>query len=154
MSTAFAQPETDGEAALLDISGLRLMLPQSEMRALEAATALDTDETKPFSVGWVRLNGERWPVYCLSPELSLLVVVPKERRSCLVLGSGAGYIGILCDEFSVGVQIPPEQRHDLPPAMRMADTPIVGLAALDDDEVACITSAERLIEHIARQVNL
>lgn len=150
--TLLHSPET--EAALMLISSLRLMLPQSEVRGLETAAAIDTDETKPFSVGWVRINDERWPVYCLSPELTLLLVVPKERRSCMVLNTGAGYIGILCDEFTVGEDIPLEQRRDLPPAMRIADTPILGLAALADGEVACITSAERLVEHVTRQVNL
>lgn len=150
-ATLLNPPET--EAALMFISGLCLMLPQSEVRGLETSAAMDTEETKPYSVGWVRINEERWPVYCLSPELTLLLIAPKERRSCLVLDTGAGYIGILCDEFTVGEQIALDRQHDLPSAMRLPDTPLLGLAALADGQVACITNAERLVEHVNRQVN-
>ncbi len=153
-ATLLAPPKTDTAMALLTISGLQLALRQSEIRALESAPDLDTDETKPFSVGWVAYNGERWPAYCLSQELTLLVVVPRERRSCVVLDTGAGYIGILCDSVNLGVQFLPEQYRDLPPPMRSPDGPILGLIALKEDEVACASSAERLVEHVIRMVNL
>jgi hypothetical protein len=153
-ATLLAPPETDAAMAVLNISGLQLALRQSEIRGLESAPGIDTDETKPFSVGWVAFGGERWPVYCLSQELSLLVVVPRERRSCVVMDTGAGYIGILCDSLNLGVQFLPEQHQELPPAMRLPDTPILGLIALEDKNVACTSSAERLVEHVTRMVNL
>ncbi len=153
-ATLLAPPETDTAMAVLNISGLQLALRQSEIRALESAPHLDTDETKPFSVGWVEFKGERWPVYCLSQELALLVVVPRERRSCVVLDTGAGYIGLLCDSINPGVQFQPEQLQELPRAMRLPDTPILGLIAVDEENTACVSSAERLIEHVTRMVNL
>lgn len=141
--------------ALLNISGLRLALPQAEVCALEAAADMDTDETKPLSVGWVHFRQERWPVYCLSPDLSLLVIVPKARRSCAVLDTGAGYVGMLCDEVNFGVQPALEQQQSVPPAMRTPEeSPILGLVALDGDDVACATTTERLINFLTRQVNL
>jgi len=153
-ATLLAPPETDAAMAVLNISGLRLALPQGEIRALESAPGIDTDETKPFSVGWVNFKQERWPVYCLSQDLSLLVIVPKERRSCIVLDTGAGYIGILCDSLGLGEQIVPEQHQELPPPMRSPETPILGLIALNEEEVACVSNAERLVEHVTRLVNL
>ena len=153
-ATLLPSPNAAAASALLEISGLRLELPQSEIQSLEMAAEIDTEETKPFSVGWVHVKQERWPVYCLSPELALLIVVPRERRSCVVLNIGAGYIGILCDTFSLDVQIAPEQRHELPVPMRMPDTPVLGLVALNETDVACATNAERLVEHVTRMVNL
>ncbi len=153
-SILITQDGTDGTTALLSISDLRLALPQHEICALESAADIETEETKPLSVGWIHFKQERWPVYCLSPELSLLVIVPKARRSCAVLNTGAGYIGVLCDEVTFGIQPTLEQQQPLPPAMRMSDSPIVGLVALDEDQVACATNTEHLVDYLTRQVNL
>lgn len=147
-------PKSQAAAAILDFSGLRLELPQTEIHALENAVAMDTEETKPFSVGWVHVKEERWPVYCLGPDLNLLIVVPRERRSCVVLNTGAGYVGILCDAVTLDVEVRPEQRNNLPAAMRLPDTPVLGLVLLDEDAVASSTNAEHLVEHITRLVNL
>lgn len=153
-ATLITQDGNDGATALLSISGLRLALPQREICALESSADIDPDETKPLSVGWVHFRQERWPVYCLSPELSLLVIVPKARRSCAVLDTGAGYLGLLCDEAVFGIQPALEQQQPLPSVMRTPDSPIVGLLALEEDEVACATTTESLVEYLNRQVNV
>lgn len=153
-SILITQDGNDGTTALLSISDLRLALPEREICALEAAADIDADETKPLSVGWVHYKQERWPVYCLSPELSLLVIVPKARRSCAVLDTGAGYLGILCDEATFGIRPTLEQQQPLPPAMRTPDSPIMGLIALEEAGVACATNTKRLVEYMNRQVNV
>lgn len=153
-STLITHDGNDGAVALLSISDLRLALPQREICALESGADIDADETKPLSVGWVHFKQERWPVYCLSPELSLLVIVPKARRSCAVLDTGAGYIGILCDEAVFGIQPTLEQQQPVPAAMRTADSPIMGLIALQEDDVACATNTDRLVAYLSRQVNV
>lgn len=153
-STLITADRTSQTVALLEISSLRLSLPQAEIRSLEMADLMHTEETKPFSVGWVSFRQERWPVYCLSQDLSLLVVVPRERRSCVVLDTGAGYIGLLCDSFTLDVQITPNMQYDLPLPMQLADSPIQGLLLLEDGTVACMTDSEQLVDYVTRQVNL
>lgn len=153
-SILITQDGADGATALLEIAELRLTLPQAEICALESAGDIDADETKPLSIGWVHFRHERWPVYCLSPELTPLVIVPKARRSCVVLNTGAGFLGILCDNTEFGIQLTLEQQQPLPPAMQMPGSPITGLVALSQDEVACATNAERLVNYLTRQVNL
>lgn len=153
-SILITQDGADGTTALLDIGELRLALPQGEICALESAADIDTDETKPLSVGWIHFRQERWPVFCVSPELDLLTVVPKARRSCVVLNTGAGYIGILCDECNFGVQLTLEQQQPLPPAMEAPGSPITGLVALEHDNVACATASRRLVDYLTQQVNL
>jgi hypothetical protein len=95
--TAHTQSEAISTSALVTISGMRLVLPQVEIRALEAASDVDTQDPDSFSVGWIQYLQQRWPTYCLSPDLTLLTEVPKERRACILLASGADYVGILCD---------------------------------------------------------
>lgn len=150
MSTpTLPQPAATGTSALLRISSLRLELPQSEICALEAATDVDPLDAPPYSVGWILHAEQRWPVYSLSPELSLLIVIPEERRTCAVLASGQGFLGILCDEAGT-IQVSASQRQELPPPMRLADSPVLSLVALENGEVACATTAERIAAHLSR----
>jgi len=151
-AAAVARSSTTSPAALLNISGLNLVLPQIDIRALESASDVDVGEAEPFSIGWIQYEQQRWPVYCISHELSLLVDVPGERRVCVLLGAGAGYVGILCDEVSIGKQVVLGQQHELPSAMHMPNTPVLGLTTLDADNVACVTNAQALVAYVARLV--
>ncbi len=146
-----AETET---SAVLKMGGVRLALPQREVCAVGAASDVGvSDDLPPFSVGWVVHAERRWPVYCLSPELSLELVVPAEYHACAVLDAGSGFVGILCEEVST-VQLAATQRHELPPAMRTAHTPVLSLVALDDGELACATHSERLGAHVSRLMGL
>ena len=148
-STVLAQPSLSATSAILTISGLRLLLPQKEIRALEAADDVELRDAELPSVGWLRHAQQRWPVYCLSQELSLLAAIPAERRACVLLDTGAGYAGVLCDDVTIGQQTQGQQ-YELPPAMRLPDMPVLGLMAMEEPGIVCITSAERLAAHLAR----
>ncbi len=137
-------------SALLQISSLRLVLPQNEILALEAAAEVDARDAGPLSVGWLQHARQRWPVYCLAPDLSLLGAVPVERRACVLLGTEDGCLGVLCDDVSIEQSL--NLRHALPPAMYAAGTPVLGLIELEDDGIACVTDTKRLAAHVARLV--
>jgi hypothetical protein len=51
-------------AALLQIGGLSLLLPQSEIRTLESATDIEAAAPALHSVGWMRLPRSAVPVPC------------------------------------------------------------------------------------------
>ncbi len=148
-ATSLVDPGTSVTTAVLKISGLRMMLPQRELRALEPAESLVKLDASPHSVGWLQHARQRWPVFCLAQDLSLLSAVPSERRACVLLSAGAGYVGILCDDVSVSAHSR-EQRHELPLAMRLPDTPVLALIAMGDEGVICVTSAEQLAAHVVR----
>ena len=154
MSTSnLPQPSETEPSALLRIDALHLELPQSEVCALVPLSEVDLLDARPFSVGWVQHGQHRCPVYCLSAELSLLIVIPPKRRTCVLLASGDGFIGILCDEAST-INLSPADRHSLPSAMRLRDTPILSLIALGEDQIACATSAGQLATHVMRLTGL
>ncbi|MDD5058730.1 MAG: chemotaxis protein CheW [Sideroxydans sp.] len=148
-TTALARPAASATSALLKISGLRLQLPQKEISALETADSVVKQDVQPHSIGWLQHARQRWPVYCLSQNLTLFDTVPAERRACVLLGAGNSFVGILCDDVSIS-QPSQNQPHELPPAMRLAQTPVLGLVATGDEGIACITSAEQLIAHVTR----
>lgn len=137
-------------AALLKITGLNLQLPQGEIRTLESATDVDTAAPALNSIGWIVYAQKRWPVYCLSEELALMAVVPSERRACALLATGAGFIGILCDDMLILKDIA-AQRYELPDAMRLPDTPILHLIAYEQG-IACVTNAKQLTAFVEQLV--
>ncbi len=150
MSVPYLPPPSDSEtAALLRISALHIVLPQREVAAVLAASEVETGDAQPFSVGGVLYAGQRWPVYCLSPELALDIVIAPERSTCVVLATRSGYLGIMCDETAT-IQVAPAQQHALPPAMRTPDTPVTGLVELVEGVVACRSTGDRLAAHISK----
>jgi len=151
--TARTQSVETSTSALVSISGMHLVLPQVEIRALEAAADVDTLDPDPCSVGWIQYLQQRWPAYCLSSNLELLSGIPRERRACILLASGMDYIGILCDEVKIARQVDLGEQHELPSSMRLPDMPVLGLITVNDD-VGCLTSTEQLITHITRLVNI
>lgn len=153
ISTAFAKPENISTAALVTISGMRLVIPQADIRALEAAADVDTQDPEPFSVGWIQYLEERWPTFCLSDNLALLTNIPKERRACILMANAKGYMGFLCDEVQIARQGDLGEQHELPSTMRQSETPILGLVTVNQDYVGCLTSANELVAHITRLVD-
>jgi hypothetical protein len=141
---------TNASVVLITIGELKLLLPPSDVRSLESVTDLDTSQPALNSIGWVVYMQKRWPVYCLAEDLTIMESVPVERRACVILAMGAGYMGVLCNDLSMQKKID-AQRHELPPAMRMPDTPILYLIEFEKS-VACASSSLRLTDYIQKQV--
>lgn len=158
MSTTYFPLTGNGmnsSAAVLKIGSLGLMFQQSDVRALESASSLDSNAPKQESVGWISYMRQRWPVYCLSDQLDLLRNVPPARRTCALLAVGTGFFGMLCDDVAI---IKPDTRllHEMPAAMKNADTPILGLLPFGDT-LLCVSNPSRLaahIEHLVHQQSL
>ncbi|MGA8864109.1 MAG: hypothetical protein WBM09_02165 [Gallionella sp.] len=145
----------NASAAVLTMDGLNLLFQQSDIRALESATALDRNAPGQESVGWISYMHRRWPVYCLSDQLDLLGAVPPARRTCALLAIGTEFFGVLCDDAAI-VKPDARQRHEVPVAMRHADTPILELLP-SGDKLLCVSNPGRLaayIEHLVRQQSL
>lgn len=137
-------------AALLKINGLNLLLPQGEIRTLESASGINTVAPALGSVGWIAYQQKSWPVYCLSEELNLMTIAPPERRACAMMTMGAGFIGILCDDMIILKDFV-AQRHELPLAMKLPDTPILSLVHYEQG-IACVSNATQMTAYIEHQV--
>lgn len=138
-------------ATVLKIDGLDLLFQQSDIRALESVSNLDGNEPKGKSIGWISYMRQRWPVYCLSDQLDLLGRVPPSRRTCALLALETGYFGMLCDDVTI-IKQTAEQHHEVPIAMKNADTPILGLLP-SGDKLLCFSDPIRLAAYIENQVH-
>ena len=142
--------DLNATTTLLKINGLNLLLPQGEVRTLEPAADIDPVAPALHSIGWVAYARKRWPVYCLSAELSLMAVAPLERRACALLTMGGGYIGIMCDDMIILKDFA-AQLYEIPPAMNTPNTPIQYLASYAEG-IACATNANKLTAYIGQLV--
>jgi hypothetical protein len=134
---ALSGNSVDSSAVVLKIGDLDLLFRQSDIRALESASDVDTNNPGQESAGWISYSRQRWPVYSLSAHLDLLDIVPPSRRTCALLATADGFIGILCDDASILKQVR-GKRHEVPPAMKRSESPILELLPFGD-KLLCIS---------------
>ena len=134
------------EYALLSLDALFLLLPQRQIELLEPALEVRYGEE---GIGWIEESeGGSLPVYCFSQQLALLYSPPVQRRICVLLDAPKGRFGLLCDQVRLMGSLP---AVPLPPAMRLPDTPILGLAHREQ-QVFCVSSAQALWDYVERLV--
>ncbi len=135
-------------AAVLKIGSTELLFQQGDIRSLEAATDVDGNHPREGSVGWISYMRQRWPAYCLSEQLELLGSVPPSRRTCALLALETGYVGVLCDDVTF-IKQAAGKVFEVPPAMKAAGTPILGLAPYPAGLLS-ISRSNLLAVHIER----
>ena len=151
LSTAAPVAAGTHRFVLLQIGRLRLMLPQHEIRAVESAADIDPRVPRlppQQGVGWIKLREHFWPAYCLSEQLCILHQTPQQRRACVLLPVGEGFIGVLCDDARVLMEFE-GSLCSLPDAMRLPNSPLTALLR-HEGKLACVSNAARLAALIAR----
>jgi hypothetical protein len=145
-----ANAELITATALLKIDNLNLLVPQSEVRSLESAADIDITAPALHGVGWIAYAHKRVPVYNLSEELNLLYVTSNERRACVILTMGSGFIGVLCNDLIILKNINLKWR-EIPHVMRLTDTPVLALAEYED-RLVCMSNTHAITAYIERLV--
>lgn len=129
---------------LLRIEGLKLMLPQGDICAVESVVDMDMQDPPAHALGRIAYLGQRWPVVCIDGEFRVLDTLPLARRACVMLATGSGFLGLLCDDVRVLNQLDIAD-YSLPMAMRCNDTPVQALMPFESG-LACVTDAGRLLQ--------
>lgn len=136
----------DLPSAVLGIDGLKLLLPQNELRTLEPLEDVKHVSQEHLEVGWISIADQQWPVFCVSGDLSIMGEIPKQRRIAVMLGTGNEMTGILCDEIkfvgSEDLSVCP-----LPMSLRLPSSPLTDLV-IYGDTVGCMTSSHNLISYL------
>jgi hypothetical protein len=127
----------------LALQGLRLLVPRGAIRSLELAIdMLPASAEHPGSVGQLDLEEQVWPLYALSADLVPLPERPGDYRIAVLMQQGERAYGLLCERFQNierGLVAP----RPVPPAMRVQESPLLGLA-LCGGEVLALSSAAAL----------
>lgn len=134
---------------LLAIDGLRLALPQREIRLIALAGSLTTPahHDTPEIGMLVREDGTPWPVYALDGALALEGRDSNTRRHCVFFESGGVVLGLLCDRLwslAADARLLPEP---VPGCLRVRRSPITGFARHRDGLVA-VTGAADLASYL------
>ena len=123
----------------------RLLLPRADVRILELALDVDTQQKPPpRGVGRVTVSGRTpCPVFCCTDGLEWLSVMRPDLLVCAILTDHNGQdFGVLCSEMVMA----DHSRllfSPIPPVMHQSFQPFDQLAT-DGHEVFCVTSAQRL----------
>lgn len=130
--------------AELTMDGQALLLPQTEVRLLESVLDLHSDPAR--GEVWLQSEGQHIPVWSLDRELRPLPNLPTGRRFCALLGPEQQPFGLTLGGFRLvprsGCRLLP-----LPPALRGADSPLLGLVILDD-RILPVSDAARLARRL------
>ncbi len=146
-ATLTEQASETQKVVILNIGGLKLILPQADIRAVESIVDVNLHDPPDNGAGWVAYQGQRWPVYCLSDELRFLCTPPDTRRACVLMTVPGGYLGLICDDVRVLVRFS-ASCFDLPLSMRLPMSPVSGLVSVEDS-IACVSDAGRLANFVA-----
>jgi chemotaxis signal transduction protein len=135
------------KVVVLSIDGLKLVLPQGDIRTVESIVDMHTNDPPANGAGWINYLGQLWPVYCLSGELSFLSYAPVSRRACVMLALSKGYLGLLCDDAQVLANFI-QQSFAMPASMQLSESPIAALVN-DDNGLACVSDASHIDHFIS-----
>ena len=141
-----APDQAANKVVVLAIDGLKLIVPQADIRTVESISDVVVADKMPKTVGAINYRGQRWPVVCLSNELLLLDVIPASRRACVMLAFGGNFLGLLCDDAKVLVNFT-QQSFAIPASMRTHESPIIGLIQYEQ-ALACLSDASHLCSYV------
>jgi len=127
---------------LLLMDGLKILIPQDQVIALETITALDVSKADNYTVGHFQFSNKTWPVYCFSHNLTILSSVNLNQKFCVLLQTENNFFGILSEQALL-LKSQDIRTQLLPESMMIENSPITELA-IYNKEVCSISSAELL----------
>jgi hypothetical protein len=129
-------------SAELVVDGQRFLIAHAPIHSVEPIADVHIETGHGQTIGMLQVGEDRWPVYCVDAELNILDTPPAKRRSCVLLKSDHGDIGILCDGMRVidngALTIAP-----LPGCMG-GERSLVESLAIIDGKVTCVVEVNRL----------
>lgn len=138
---------------ILHFDGLRLLLPQHSIISVEVIEDLlplkpfEVEEKQANIVGWVYLERQQNPVYCLSNQLNLRSNIPSKHEVIVVLQIQQGLFGITCERIEPIAEHVPLLLKTVPNCMHSSDSPIEHLA-IYQNKIGHISSAEHLADYL------
>lgn len=117
----------------VSVDDVVLLMPGQYVKACQAASDIDTGDPVRYSVGWIRHEHSRLPVYGFNQNFELITKIGERRNLCLILADVD--IAILCTDIKPAM-LTVDSIHDLPECMTVSGTPV---------KAVCVCSHDRLI---------
>ena len=136
---------------ILHFDGLRLLLPQQDIISVEVSEDLlplrddETDAQQAGIVGWVYLERQQNPVYCLSTDLTLQQNIPTQHEVIVVLQIKQGLFGLSCERIEPLSQH--QQLHSVPVCMQRKQSPVSHLV-IHQNSIAHLVNAEEMANYL------
>ena len=88
---------TLSDVMVISIDDNDLLVPREDIQTFESIHDLDIHEPVKQSIGWVRYQNTKWPVYSVSRDFDLQTDNTERKPICVLLNRVD--IGLLCDEI-------------------------------------------------------
>jgi len=134
---------------VLCLGHTQVLLEPTEVLDIEAAERVVVTDVPAGGVGRMVVNGQSFPVFALSSNFDLQIDAPLTGRLCVLLAHPSDTMAVLCDK--VDMLVLTESLRPLPAAMRLAKSPVDGLA-FTSDGLACHSSAQLLISCVQQGI--
>ena len=136
------EADLHARSAELVIDRQSLLIAHVHIHSVEPILDVRIESGHGRALGVLELNDDRWPVYCLDGDLNILHGVPATRRACVLLKSGHGGVGVLCDEVRV---VDNASLTMVPvPGCMSGEQSLMDSLAVIDGKVTCVLGADRL----------
>ncbi len=128
--------------AELVMDGRSLLIAHIHIHFVEPIVNVCMGAGRGQAMGTLGLGEDEWPVFCLDGDFSILRNVPATRRSCVLLNSEHGGVGVLCDE----VRVVDKATLTLVavPGCMSSNHKLMDSLAIIDGKVACMLGVDRL----------
>lgn len=142
--TGVAALKTAGGWLVLALDGLRLALPQREIRLIALTGDLTAPErdTAPEVGTLARADGLRWPAFSLDGTLALEPRPSRTRRSCVFFETNGAVRGLVCDRLWSLATDAELTAEPVPGCLRVRRSPITGFGRYRDGLVAVTRAAD------------
>ena len=148
--TSLDQPEAIQLYALMVLDNCKLLLAQRDIRTLEPVADIENPEKPPYTVGQISFEGQSWPVYSLTGEMTRSRHLEPSHRVCVLLATKKSYFGLVCDRLEV-VHARELTLCPMPSCMIEPNAAINALA-IHQGEIALVSTSNYLANFLQQRI--
>ena len=108
---------------VVSMDSSRILIPGKDIKSFESTYDISTDGHLPNSIGWIKYEGQKIPVYCITSEMELSSRLLDNRSICILFNSVN--MALMCSD----IRVLKETVHNiqpLPQCMSSSATPVNG----------------------------
>lgn len=131
---------------------IKLVFPQTDVNTIETLAGITRNPEPGLETGWVTIQGEQIPIYCLADNMTLLTTLQDAIRFVLLVKSKQGLFGLACERIKPFTALSPIEIYSVPNCMKTKDSPIAHITLIEN-EIAYIIHADDLYRYIHLPTN-
>jgi len=133
---------------VVTVDGFNMVVPGEDISTFGSVHDLETGDLGKNTIGWIRVAGSRYPVYCFSEDFEMSTYLLENRSICVVLKKSD--LAFMCSDIKT-FDYPVENILPLPRCMAHSATPVEGFCLYldgNDPDTRMLCSARSIKKFI------